>query len=119
MLQGTPETIAIARQLRREMSLPEVLLWRELRKRPAGLKFRRQQPAKRRVTDFYCHAARLVVEVDGAAHDTIENAERDARRDAWFAARGIGVLRLPARQVLKDLDTALMAILNAAGVRAQ
>jgi very-short-patch-repair endonuclease len=115
VLQGSPETIAIARQLRRDMSLPKVLLWTELRKRPADLKFRRQQPAKRKVTDFYCHAARLVVEVDGAAHDSVEVADGDAARDAWFAARGIRVLRLPAKKVLKDMDDCIRAILLAAG----
>jgi very-short-patch-repair endonuclease len=51
------------------MTLPEVLLWRELRKRPDGLKFRRQQAANSYVTDFYCHSARLAVEVDGEAHN--------------------------------------------------
>jgi very-short-patch-repair endonuclease len=119
MLQGTPETVAIARQLRREMSLPEVLLWIELRKRPGGLKFRRQQPANRKVTDFFCHSARLVVEVDGAAHDSAEAADRDARRDAWFAARGLRVLRVPAREVLKDMDSVIRAIIHAAGASIQ
>jgi hypothetical protein len=47
------------------MSLPEGLLWRELRKRPSGLKFRRQHPAGIYVLDFYCAAARLAIEVDG------------------------------------------------------
>jgi very-short-patch-repair endonuclease len=119
MLQGTPETVAIARQLRREMSLPEVLLWIELRKRPAGLKFRRQQPANRKVTDFFCHSARLVVEIDGAAHDSIHASDRDARRDAWFAARGIRALRLSARQVLRGMDSAIRAIIQAAGEKTE
>ncbi|GAO39011.1 hypothetical protein SCH01S_23_00540 [Sphingomonas changbaiensis NBRC 104936] len=112
MLQGSRETVEIARKLRREMSLPEVLLWAELRKRPAGLKFRRQQPASRRVTDFFCHSARLVVEVDGQAHDSIEVAERDARRDAWFARRRIKVLRIPAREVLNNLEGVVLAIVQ-------
>ena len=114
MLQGSRETVEIARKLRREMSLPEVLLWVELRKRPAGLKFRRQQPASRKVTDFFCHAARLVVEVDGQAHDSIEVAERDARRDAWFAHRGVRVLRIPAREVLNNLQGVVLAIVQTA-----
>ena len=110
MLQGSRETIATARKLRREMSLPEVLLWSELRKRPTGLKFRRQQPASRKVTDFFCHSARLIVEVDGEAHDRIEVAERDAERDAWFSRRGIRVLRIPAREVLANLEGVVRAI---------
>ncbi len=47
------------------MSLPEVLLWQVLRTRPSDLKFRRQHPSGAYVADFYCHEARLVIEVDG------------------------------------------------------
>jgi very-short-patch-repair endonuclease len=47
------------------MSLPEVLLWQALRARPGGWKFRRQHPSGPYVADFYCHEARLIVEVDG------------------------------------------------------
>ena len=50
------------------MSLPEVLLWQVLRKRPDGLKFRRQFPTDRLTTDFACLSHRLIVEIDGAGH---------------------------------------------------
>nr|WP_324255282.1 DUF559 domain-containing protein [Sphingomonas sp. PL-96] len=68
MLHGSEATQKLARKFRREMSLPEVLLWRELRARPAGLRFRRQHPAGPYVLDFFCSAQRLAVEVDGDAH---------------------------------------------------
>jgi very-short-patch-repair endonuclease len=55
-------TMRSARDLRRRMSLPEVLLWRELKKRPNGLKFRRQHPTGPYVLDFYCGDARLAIE---------------------------------------------------------
>ena len=119
MLSGAPETVKRARKLRREMSFPEVSLWVELRKRPAGLKFRRQQPASRMVTDFFCHAARLIVEVDGQAHDNAEAATRDARRDAWFRRFGFRVLRLPAPVVLNDREAAVSAVISAAGAKTQ
>ena len=118
MLSGPTDTIKRARKLRREMSFPEVLLWIELRKRPGGLKFRRQQPASRMVTDFFCHSARLIVEVDGQAHDSSEAALRDARRDAWFKRFGFDVLRLPASVVLNDRRATISAILHAAGAHA-
>jgi len=57
-----------ARKLRRNMTLPEVLLWRWLRQRPEGLKFRRQYPTGPYVLDFFCSDARLAIEVDGEAH---------------------------------------------------
>ena len=59
MITGPRETMKRARKLRSEMSLPEGLLWRELRKRSGGFKFRRQHPAGIYVLDFYCAAVRL------------------------------------------------------------
>ncbi|TFI56603.1 DUF559 domain-containing protein [Sphingomonas parva] len=83
------------------MSLPEVLLWRELRKRPAGLKFRRQHAVAPYVADFYCAQAHLVVEVDGAAHEGT-GAERDLLRDASLEERGMTVLHVAASEILAD-----------------
>jgi very-short-patch-repair endonuclease len=110
VLQGPEETIKRARKLRREMSLPEVLLWRELRKRPAGLKFRKQHPAGPYVADFFCHEARLVVEVDGEAHDRGDRPQRDAARDGWFAERRFEIMRVPAGEVLGNLDGVVRGI---------
>jgi very-short-patch-repair endonuclease len=108
-------TIKRARQLRGQMSLPEVLLWRALRRKAlADLRFRRQAPMGPFVLDFYCEEARLAVEVDGYGHNMGDRAERDERRDAWLARRGIRVLRLSAQLVLKDMDSALRTILAAA-----
>jgi very-short-patch-repair endonuclease len=96
------------------MSLPEVLLWRELKTRPRGLKFRKQHPFGRFVADFYCDAAKLAIEVDGIAHDMGDQPEFDAQRDAWFETQGIRTLRIPARDVLSDIDGTLARILAAA-----
>lgn len=83
------------------MSLPEVLLWRELRTQ-TGIKFRRQHPIGDYVLDFYCAAAKLCVEIDGIAHDMGNRPERDQLRDAWLAAQNIKVIRIPARDVLRS-----------------
>src|SRR5690606_6917053 len=92
------------------MSLPEVLLWQRLKLRPGGLKFRRQHPAGRYVLDFYCHEARLIVEVDGIAHDMGDRPEGDKVRDAEYIAKGFQVVRIPASEVLRDPDEAAEAI---------
>ncbi|MDZ4308027.1 endonuclease domain-containing protein, partial [Allopontixanthobacter sp.] len=68
MITGPTQTVKRARKLRSEMSLPEVLLWREMRKRPTGLKFRRQHPAGIYILDFFCAKAKLAIEIDGFAH---------------------------------------------------
>ena len=114
MLQGPKDTIRRARNLRKEMSLPEVLLWRELRRRPAGLKFRKQHPAGPYIADFFCHEARLIVEVDGEAHERGDRPSRDAVRDSWFAERRFRTMRIPAREVLADLEAVVTGIVTAA-----
>jgi len=114
MLQGPKRTQALARQLRDSMSLPEVLLWREFRKRPAGLKFRRQHPAGRYVLDFFCAELRLAIEVDGEAHGRGDRPVRDALRDAWLGSQGVDVCRISAADVLADVESAVRHIVRAA-----
>jgi very-short-patch-repair endonuclease len=110
-------TIKRARQLRRTMTLPEVLLWSVLRTRPDNFKFRRQHPAGPFIADFYCDAAQLIIEIDGVAHSMGRQPEHDEQRDAYFARIGIQTLRISAEDVLKDLDGVLLRILNAANQR--
>ena len=112
-----PGTVARSRKLRRKMTLPEVLLWRIMRTRPLGLKFRRQHGSDDFVLDFYCGDARLGIEVDGVAHNMGRNPERDMARDAFFAAAGIATLRIPAAEVLRDADAAMETIVMAAQAR--
>jgi very-short-patch-repair endonuclease len=104
MLTGPGATVGAARKLRRKMTLPEVLLWRELRKRPAGFKWRRQHPAGPFVLDFVCLEARLAIEIDGEAHDRGANPARDEARDEWLMAQGYSTWRVPAREVLAELE---------------
>ena len=110
MLHGPKRTQKRAAELRKEMTLPEVLLWQELRKRPAGLKFRHQHPAGRYVLDFFCARHRLAIEVDGEVHERGDRPERDAERDAWLISQGVRICRIPAAEVLRDLDAAVRHI---------
>ena len=110
-------TFKRARRLRREMTLPEVLLWQELRgNRTGGQRFRRQHPVGPYVLDFYCAASMLAVEVDGAAHDHPNQVEHDRDRDAWLAGKGIRMLRLNAPDILDERrrETVLASILAVA-----
>jgi very-short-patch-repair endonuclease len=100
-----------ARSLRRNTTLPEGLLWQLLRARPGGLKFRHQHPFARCTADFYCAAAKLVIEVDGDSHSMGDRPERDARRDAWLRGQGISVLRFDAADVFRDPEGVVSAIL--------
>ena len=97
-------TVYAARKLRRTMSLPEVLLWQRLRGSPNSVAFRKQHPIDPYVADFYCSKARLVIEIDGIAHDMGDRPERDEARDLFLAERGYHVLRIAADDILKDAD---------------
>jgi very-short-patch-repair endonuclease len=111
---GGASTVATARKLRGELSLPEGLLWQRLRRRAGGVKFRRQHPLGPYVLDFYCPVAKLAVEIDGAAHDVGNRPRRDELRAHYIVSRGLQLLRIAAADVLRDPDAAADAILRAA-----
>lgn len=104
MLKGSGKARRQAKAQRREMTLPEVILWHRLRRRGLGHHWRHQHPAGAYSLDFYCDAAKLCVEVDGEAHGRGDQPERDARRDAWLAANGVFTLRIPAAEVLGNIE---------------
>ncbi|MCB2061809.1 MAG: endonuclease domain-containing protein [Novosphingobium sp.] len=108
----TKRTVKKARSLRRNMTLPEVLLWRVLRKEPQGIKFRRQHPVGPFVIDFYCPRAKLGIEIDGKPHDMGNRPERDEVRTQLLAQRGIALLRIPAPDVLKSVPDVAEAIVR-------
>jgi len=99
-----------AKRERRSNNLPEALVWRELRKRPGGHKFRRHHPLSKLTLDFACLERRAAIEFDGIAREMGERPVRDERRDAYLRLRGFVVLRIPAKEVLKDLNRTIEAI---------
>lgn len=104
--------LTVARNLRREMALPEVLLWNLLRKSPDGVHFRRQHPVGDYVLDFFCAKPRIAFEIDGISHDMGDQVQRDVKRDAWLETQGIEVVRIPAAEVLKSPDAIAEAIVQ-------
>ena len=110
MLKGSGKAYRQARQLRRNMSLPEVLLWRELRRSQNGYHWRKQHPAGPYNLDFYCDAAKLCVEVDGEAHNRGDRPQRDERRGRWLAEHDILTLRFAAVDIMHNLEAALSLI---------
>jgi very-short-patch-repair endonuclease len=101
-----------ARAFRRALTEPEVMLWSRLKTRGMDKPiFRRQVAYRSMIFDFYCPAARLVVEVDGSTHWEGEKREKDAARDAWLAGQGIAVLRIGARSVYQDVSSVADAVI--------
>jgi very-short-patch-repair endonuclease len=94
------------------MTLPEGLLWRELRKRPGQFKFRRQHPAGIYVLDFYCAKARLAIEVDGRAHDGARAATADANRSHFLRSQGVATTRIPATDIIEDVEAVISRLVE-------
>ena len=106
------EKLALAKELRRNMTEAETILWQCLRtNKLGGWHFRRQQVLFGYIADFYCHAASLVVEVDGEIHKSQHVADRE--RDAILESKGFNVIRFQNREVEHDLNTVLRKILAA------
>ncbi len=101
-----------ARAMRKSMSEPEVMLGSRLRGRgPGKPTFRRHQPFGALILDFYCPAARLGIEVDGATHWDDAAQAKDEARDRWLTSQGVSVLRIPAAQIYQDLSGVTEGIL--------
>ena len=96
-----PRNVAKARDLRKKLSLPEALLWRQLRQQ-REVKFRRQHSIDPYFLDFYCAKAKIGIEIDGIAHDMGDRPARDEERDQRLRCQGIEVVRVPASEVLAD-----------------
>ncbi len=97
----TKEKLQRAKELRRDMTPAEKILWQELRANKLGVHFRRQQVIAGFIVDFYCHKAALVIEVDGDIHDLQQ--EEDARREKVLREMGLRIVRFRNEEVLEDL----------------
>ncbi|MBN1177101.1 MAG: DUF559 domain-containing protein [Dehalococcoidales bacterium] len=93
-----------ARKLRENMTDAEKCLWSRLRSKHLGYMFSRQKPIGDYIVDFYCHKARLVVEVDGGQHFTVDTASNDRVRDEYMRSLGLTVLRFSNSDVMKNTD---------------
>ncbi|OAO04468.1 endonuclease domain-containing protein [Parasphingorhabdus sp.] len=112
MARTSRKTVLQARQLRKTMSKPEIMLWQQLRKKPLGIKFRRQHPLGPYILDFYCPAAKLAMEVDGLSHDMGDRPEYDLRREGFLNQQGVESIRISAQDVLDDAEDVADRILR-------
>jgi very-short-patch-repair endonuclease len=103
--------LALAQRMRETPTPAEAILCEHLRThRMAGLHFRRQHVISGCIADFYCHAARLVVEVDGQSHQSSEARLHDAERDRVLRDRGLRLLRVSNEDVFNRLPDVLARI---------
>jgi very-short-patch-repair endonuclease len=100
-----------SRTLRTNMTDAEQVLWHRIRRKQIqNVQFYRQKPLLTFIVDFYCPAAKLVIELDGSQHFEAEHQAKDQERDAALSGLGLHVLRFDNRQVLLETDAVLAVI---------
>ncbi len=100
-----PELKEYARQLRKNSTLSEVILWQKIRRRALGVQFHRQVPMLSYIVDFYCHEIGLAIEIDGTSHGN--KFFYDARRQGRLEAEGVKFIRFDDKDVKKNLPQVL------------
>jgi len=108
---ASEEIIKRARVLRRTMTAAETKLWQYLQNNQFhGLKFRRQHPISQFIVDFYCHALKLVIEIDGGVHLQEIQRERDENRTYELNEFGLMVIRFENEKVMTNIAGVLQDI---------
>jgi very-short-patch-repair endonuclease len=111
ILPYNPKLKLLARQLRKNMTLSEILLWEHLKnKKMCGFDFDRQRPIDEFIVDFYCKELMLAVEIDGSAHDDEKSWQKDQSRQRKLEQLGVKFLRFMDEDVKKNMEGVLTII---------
>jgi very-short-patch-repair endonuclease len=114
----SPELIERCRELRKNPTEAEALLWNQLRNNQlTGWKFRRQQPMCGFILDFYCYKVRLGIELDGEVHNNPEQMEIDKERTLELNDYGIEIIRFWNSEVVNNIENVLERIMKAIELR--
>jgi very-short-patch-repair endonuclease len=104
-----------AKELRKNHTEAEDILWQHLRRRKlGGLKFRRQHPLHKYIADFYCNEKKLVIELDGDVHFANDNPDYDRGRTQTLEELGITVIRFSNDEILRNIQSVLAKVVQAA-----
>jgi very-short-patch-repair endonuclease len=108
---ATPEIFARARELRSRLTQAEKLLWKKIgRNQLLGYRFKQQHPIGNYVVDFYCHKAKLVVELDGAYHDGKDQKTLDEGRGCELESLGLVILRFKNEDLQNQMNKVIETI---------
>ena len=102
------EKVAKAKELRRNMTNAEKILWQQVRASKLGWHFRRQQIIHGFIVDFYCHQKSLIIEVDGEIHQ--HQIEEDRQRENALKEYGFKIIRFQNHEVERNLPQVLAKI---------
>jgi len=113
-----PEIFKKAKELRGNETESEKLFWEQISNNKLGVKFRRQHPLKWFIADFYCHQAKLIIELDGDVHLDKLQKEYDEGREAELKKLGLKVLRFTNEEIIDNIENVVEIVkrkLNLAG----
>jgi very-short-patch-repair endonuclease len=104
----SPHLKEYARQLRKNSTLSEVLLWNNIKNKGYGFQFHRQVPLLNYIVDFYCHELMLAIEIDGDSHQF--KYEYDEKRQGELEREGISILRFTDVDVKQNMFSVLLTL---------
>ncbi len=107
-----PPILKMAREMRHPQTAAEATLWRALRARNLGYKFRRQHPIERFIVDFYCAQVKLCIEIDGASHLEKSQERYDVARTQYLEDLGYKVIRFTNDDVRYNIDSVVGEIMR-------
>jgi very-short-patch-repair endonuclease len=111
MLSYSAKLKSRARELRKNQTDSESLLWEHLRgKQLVGVQFYRQKPIGNYIVDFFAPSVKLVIEVDGSQHMESKHLHKDKKRDDFLVGLGLEILRFDSRVVLTETEAVLEII---------
>ncbi|MBN8703691.1 MAG: DUF559 domain-containing protein [Bacteroidetes bacterium] len=102
----------LARQLRKQGVLSEVLLWKQIKNKWLGVEFHRQVPIDNYIVDFYCHELFLAIEIDGNTHSLSDVSENDSIRQSRLESFGVNFIRFKDAEVKKNMNDVIRAVEN-------
>ena len=113
-LYNKPHLKSHRKSLRKDLTIAEAFLWKQLKNSQfEGKKFRRQQSIGPYIVDFYCPEEKLVIELDGEVHNNIISSDYDDKRTEYMEANGIRVIRFENKQLFESFDMVMEAIRQA------
>lgn len=96
-----PKLKEYARELRKNSTLSEVILWKNIKNNALGVQFHRQVPMLEYIVDFYCHELMLAIEIDGDSH--LYKYEYDSKRQGELEKEGVVFLRFTDLEIKRNM----------------
>ncbi len=108
--KASPLIFKRAKELRNNVTQPEMVLWGYLKTKPLGCKFRRQHPLGIYIADFFFYKLKLVIEIDGAIHNDEQIKQHDNERQKAIESEGIKILRFTNEEIMKQFEVVIAKI---------